>query len=183
MKPKAGNIGITLGMGSQVFTALASILSTQAEVMEELVRLGEQKTKAITENRARELEALAESELKQAEKLNHIEQQRVSLVSALEEQAAKEVEHPVRFTLTELVQLAPPKEREVLQALYHRLGKLVARLAQLSDLNQRLLAHSLAVVNFSLEMLSGGPSVPAIYDRPGKPKDTGGSPRVLDAKV
>ncbi len=183
MKQHAGDKDIPLEINSQVYTTLASILSAQIEVLEELTRLGEQKTAAITSEEPRQLEEVAAAELAQVEQLNRWEQQRLRLIGAVEQQAAQLLGHDMRFTLQDLIQLASVSEQRTLQEFHSRLDQLAQRLEQVSALNQKLLAHSLAVVNFSLEVLTGSQQTAPTYDRPGRGKGAKTSARVLDAKA
>lgn len=171
------------GSVDKVFAMLHQTLSVQALALEHLVKLGEAKTEAILADQPQELEVIADSEMKAVEELQQAEQQRSQLVEWLEAQIARQVGHDVRLTLSNLIALAPDDWKDQFKTLEQRLKKATARLEQLSDLNRRLLAHSLAVVNLSLDVLVGNEGNSPTYGRTGKSGRVPDGARLVDAEA
>lgn len=182
MQNQGGARGVS-ELASQVFATLEQVLSVQTAALERLVELGEAKKSAILDDHPEKLEGIAESEMKALRELQEAEQRRSQIVGWLEEQVSKAVGQDVRMTLSNLVTLAPVDWKEKLKALEQRLRKASVRLEQLSDLNRRLLTHSLAVVNLSLEVLTGEEAASPIYERSGKSGKPADGVRLVDAEA
>ena len=167
-----------------MYTTLADILSQQVEVLADLVQLGQAKTEALTQDDPVTLERIALQEAAKAQELEGIEEQRHRLITALEQQAADLTGQRIELTLGDFISLAPAPWNERLEELQTQLTTLVTEIKETMEFNHRLLLHSLALVNFSLEVLTGGEEEAATYGKPGEGKGVQKTAaRVLDAKA
>jgi flagellar biosynthesis/type III secretory pathway chaperone len=143
---------------------LIAALEQLTIIHEELVDLAERKRQALVRNVVDEVSALVNRETK--------------LMRAMEEQLREQSEatsgffrakgfQPTRaITVTELARMVTdPSEKEALLSARDRLSAVIASLKKKNDLNQQLIEQSLAIINYSIDLVVGPDDEPT-YKNP-----------------
>ena len=137
-----------------IFRDLIAVLKTEAQLLEELIELSTAKQNQI--NNAQEVAKLAGQEQELLKQVEAWDRERTLLFDALA---------PGQSLEEWLLGLSEEKQR-IAAPIITDLVQKVALLQSLNDLNQQLLAESLAYVQFSLNVLLGDDGAPT-YVRTG----------------
>jgi len=130
----------------------AQVLNELNKTYKELVRLGEKKHSALVAIDMAGLERLLQQEEGLTATVRQLEQQRQKYLIdlAVENRELKKDSH-----MREVVQIAPPPLRPVLQQLHTELDAGAARVRELSEDNEILVQAALRAVHFHMNRLNG----------------------------
>lgn len=161
---------------------LIDTLERMNELHETMLELSERKKQAIIDNEVEEMTRIINKEskfIKQIEELDAVRQQAV--YAFLKE---KGIKSNLNLTITELLRLVfHPAEKQSLSEVQHKLADTVHRLKQVNELNQELIRQSLSMVNFSLDLMVGGPEDEVTYQHPGQQHYAAARSGLFDSKI
>jgi flagellar biosynthesis/type III secretory pathway chaperone len=145
------------------------------DVHMQLLELADHKRHALVHNLVEELNKIVNQESKLVRQAAELEAKRVSEVDAY---LMKRGFRPdTRVTVTDLIKIMiRADEKRALQEAQGNLLKTLSQLKEKNELNQQLIKHSLAFINYSYDLLLGPPEEEMIYQRPeshGVPKRSG----------
>jgi flagellar biosynthesis/type III secretory pathway chaperone len=143
---------------------LIAALEKQRAFHEELVDLAERKREALIRNGVDEVSAIVNRETKLMRAVEELLRQQSDATNAFFR--AKGFQPTRAITVTELARMVTdPEEKESLQSARDRLSEAVAVLKQKNELNQQLLEHSLAFINYTIDLIAGPEEGPT-YSNP-----------------
>ncbi|MBP5249317.1 MAG: flagellar protein FlgN [Lachnospiraceae bacterium] len=131
---------------------LITTLNDELAVYEALVPLADRKSGVIIENRVDELERITEQEQLAAEHLGSLEKKREKIMNSMRTVLNKRNSDLKLDELIELLAKQPDTQRE-LSALRKRLKETLSRMKTLNDRNSKLIASSLEISDFQLNMI------------------------------
>ncbi|MBP1157807.1 MULTISPECIES: flagellar protein FlgN [unclassified Paenibacillus] len=148
--------------------SLEALLQTMAElndVHNTLLDLAERKKHVLIHNEVEQLTQIVNKENKLLKRIGELDQQRVEATGAfLMEKGYKP--NP-RVTVSDLTKIIfNIDEKKMLMDEQKRLMAMIRKLRERNQLNQQLLEHSLAFVNYSLDLIVGAPEDDVVYTNP-----------------
>lgn len=148
--------------------SLEALLQTMAElndVHNTLLDLAEQKKHVLIQNDVEQLTQIVNKENKLLKRIGELDQQRLEATGAfLMEKGFKP--NP-RVTVSDLTKIIfNMDEKKHLMDAQKQLMASIRKLRELNQLNQQLIEHSLAFVNYSLDLIVGAPEDEVLYHRP-----------------
>lgn len=148
----------------------------------QLVELAEQKRLMLIQNDVEQLNGIVNRESKIVRHISTLEQQRVEILG---QYLIKRGFRPdPRITISDLVKiLFKAEEKEALMEAQQTLIRTMSELKEKNKLNQLLIQQSLTFVNYSLDLMTGGPEDDALYRHPGQQGTGYNRPGLYDARV
>jgi len=143
---------------------LIAVLEQLSAAHEAMIELADQKREALVRNAVDEVSAVVQKETKWMRAVeNLLKEQRDATVEFFRSRGFQ----PTRaVTVTELSRMITDRaDKETLLQARDRLSDVVARLQAKNDLNQQLIEHSLAFINYSLDLVAG-PEDDLMYRNP-----------------
>ena len=143
---------------------LILVLEQMSQVYTVLLQLEEQKKPAIIANRVDELSQIMQQEAKLMILAEQLEARRSDTVREFT-QSQGLPQHGI--TMNELPRLVfQLEERKSLILAQDTLAQIVMRVKEMNDLNRQLVQHSLAFIDYSLDLFMGSPEQEFTYSRP-----------------
>lgn len=161
----------------ELITCITDIISAEKAIFHQLLGLATRKQEAIINDEPASLEEICVREGQLLQQVSDLEQQRVQAIADLLRFAFRPAPVPTTFegfdsvskdrgkpqgmvalsslTVEQVAQLAPPSSRKDLLQCAGELREVVERVNEVNRLNAQLLTHSLALLNYSLDILSG----------------------------
>lgn len=148
------------------FRQLIEKIEEMQQYYNSLYELGLQKKEQIIQNRLNDLTATVNKESKLLKQIAQAEKERqVLLIRFQTERGLRPIPN---VTLTEVGRmLFHAEEKQELAAAQRRLADTIASLKPLNELNQQLIQQSLAIVEYSLDLLVGPEEEEVVYKHPG----------------
>lgn len=159
---------------------LISIIASEIEAFEQLLKTLYAKQKAIVEGQTERLNKYVHSENKLANKTKSIESDRLAKTKELAEKLALDDLNP---RLTRIIEEVEGKYAERLQEQRDLLKSLVEKIQTLNKSNQFLLNYSLKFIENSMKILLGGNDKAPIYKKDGKLQNEVAKYKVLDQSI
>ena len=147
---------------------LITTLEKESVIYEKLLELAEKKTPVIVKGDIENLQKITDEEQIVVDQISHLEKKRETVTADIADVINKDVE---TLKLTHLIELLSnqPKEKRRLSEVHDRLKSVVTQVRMLNEHNQDLIAHSLEMVEFDLNMIQAMRQAPetANYGRGG----------------
>ncbi|MCR4740805.1 MAG: flagellar protein FlgN [Lachnospiraceae bacterium] len=164
---------------------LINTLEKESVIYERLLELAEKKTPVIVKGDIANLQKITDEEQIVVDQIAVLEKKRETVTADIANVINKDVE---TLKLTHLIELLSnqPKEKKRLSEVHDRLKSVVTQVRMINEHNQDLIAHSLEMVEFDLNMIQAMRQAPetANYGKGGyNSGDMLGSPMTgFDAK-
>ena len=138
---------------------LISVLEQECTEYEELLGLSQKKTPIIVAGNLQALEQITDEEQKVVGRITHLETQRIQVIKDIANVMNKDVES---LKLTELIRMleSRPEESGKLAQLHDRLGTVLGNMQRVNEQNRDLIAHSLEMVEFDINLLHAMKAAP-----------------------
>jgi hypothetical protein len=155
--------------------AIVETLEKQKELYGQLLESAKLKTPVLVNNDVEQLNAIMKKERKLIQQAEELEQQRIRQTSAYFQTfgiirvRAGKISDIIR-TVTN------PADKRTLIELQQTLSELLAELKKVNEHNQQLIAQSLEMIRFSIDLMTVNPNEDVIYQHPMNP-GYGGSRR------
>lgn len=164
---------------------LISTLELEEAEYAKLLKLSQEKTQIIVQSDIAALQKLTDEEQIVVDNISHLDHKRETTLKDIANVINKDVESLKLRTLIELLS-SQPKEAARLAAIHDKLMTTVGSVKKINEHNQDLIAHSLEMVGFELNMIQSMRRAPetANYNRGGINAGgmLGSSARGFDAK-
>jgi len=131
---------------------LITTLSDELDVYEALIPIADRKSSVIISNKVEELEAITEQEQLAAERLGSLEKKREKVMNSMRVVLNRKKSD---LKLDELIDLLAkqPETQKQLADIRKRLKDTLSRMKTLNDRNAKLIASSLEISDFQLNMI------------------------------
>ncbi len=145
---------------------LISVLEQESSEYEELLGLSMKKTPVIVAGDLQALQQITDEEQTVVSRINHLESKRTEVIKDIANVMNKDVN---TLKLVNLVQLLEgrPAESSRLAEVHDRLKTVVGNMQRVNNQNKELIAHSLEMVEFDMNLLQAMKAAPetANYNR------------------
>ncbi|WP_426450503.1 flagellar protein FlgN [Paenibacillus sp. S-38] len=147
------------------FEALLDTMTELNEIHNSLLELAEQKRHVLIHNQVEQLMQIVTKENKLLKRIGELEQQRVEVTGAfLMEKGYKP--NP-RVTVSDLTKiLFNIEDKKLLLDKQKQLAAAIRKLRELNRVNQQMIEHSLAYIDYSLDLIVGPPEDEFVYKNP-----------------
>ncbi len=159
------------------YAQLNRILEEEVLLYNEFLRLSREKTEAILTGDTTTLSAITRNEQAMIYTAGQLEKQQDACVQDIKEAAGST---ETRWNLTNLMDLAPGKERENLSKHQETLGRTLVEQQELNELNGKLLQSNLEYIHSMLARMHGNP---VTYDTTGSNVSAPERNRLLDKRI
>jgi flagellar biosynthesis/type III secretory pathway chaperone len=157
---------------------LIEILEKESALYRDILDLSRHKTNTIVEGRVSQLEQLTGVEQRLLLSVGGLEQQREEVV----DQLARRLGIPAdELNISVAVEQAEDELKEKLVALKEEIENTLKDLKEVNDLNSELIKKSLEYIDFSINLIAGGPEDVTYDAKKGRDKGKGAS--FFDQKV
>lgn len=138
---------------------LISILEQESSEYEELLGLSMKKTPVIVAGDLQALQQITDEEQIVVSRINHLESQRTEVIKDIANVMNKDVN---TLKLVHLIQMleSRPAESGRLAAVHDRLKTVVGNMQRINNQNKELIAHSLEMVEFDMNLLQAMKTAP-----------------------
>lgn len=138
---------------------LISILEQESTEYEALLELSQRKTPVIVAGDLTQLEQITDEEQLVASRITHLDNQRMEVVKDIANVTNKDVESLKLANLIEML-AGRPQESKKLAELHDRLKTVVGNMRRVNEQNGELIAHSLEMVEFDMNLLQAMKAAP-----------------------
>ncbi|PZE19363.1 flagellar protein FlgN [Paenibacillus xerothermodurans] len=147
------------------FQALIDTMKDLNRIHDTLLELAEQKKHVLIHNDVEKLTQIVTKENKLLRQVGDLDQQRVEVIGQfLMEKGYKP--NP-KVTVSDLTKIIfNVQDKRTLLGLQKQLLGTIRKLRELNQINQQLIAHSLAFVDYSLDLIVGPPEDEVVYQHP-----------------
>lgn len=159
---------------------LISIIASEIEAFEQLLKTLHAKQRAIVEGQIERLNKYVQTENKLAHKTKSIEAERLEKTKELAKNLSLDDLNP---RLSKIIEGVEGKYAQRLEEQRDLLTSLVEKIQTLNKSNQFLLNHSLKFIEQSIKILLGGNDKASIYQKDGKLQAKVGKFKVLDHSI
>ncbi len=159
---------------------LISIIASEIEAFEQLLKTLHVKQRAIVEGQTERLNKYVQNENKLAHKTKSIETERVAKTRELAKELSLDDLNP---RLGKIIEEVEGKYAERLREQRDLLKSLVEKIRTLNKSNQFLLTYSLQFIEKSMKILLGGTDNASIYQKDGKLQARVGKYKMLDHSI
>lgn len=141
-----------------------------------LLQLGEDKRGVLVNNKVNELAAIVNQENKLLKQVTQVEAQWREAIATLVKSAG--LQPNPSLTVSDIMQLVKdPADRQRLQDAQQRLLDVIGKIRSTNENNQKLIEQSLAYINYSIDLYTGGFGQEPVYGNPAKNKSGATAPR------
>ena len=159
---------------------LISIIASEIEAFEQLLKTLHKKQRAIVEGQTERLNKYVQSENKLANKTKSIETERLAKTKELAKNLSLDDLNP---RLSKIIEEVEGTYAQRLREQRDLLKSLVEKIQTLNKSNQFLLNYSLKFIEKSMKILLGGSDKVSIYQKDGKLQERVGKYKVLDHSI
>ena len=159
---------------------LISIIASEIEAFEQLLKKLHKKQRAIVEGQTERLNKYVQSENKLANKTKSIETERLAKTKELAKNLSLDDLNP---RLSKIIEEVEGTYAKRLREQRDLLKSLVEKIQTLNKSNQFLLNYSLKFIEKSMKILLGGNDKASIYKKDGKLQTRVGKYKVLDHSI
>jgi flagellar biosynthesis/type III secretory pathway chaperone len=150
---------------SMAFQALIQTMKAFNDIHDTLLELAEQKKQVLIRNNVEQLTQIVTKENKLIKQIGELDRQRVEAIGQfLIEKGYKPNPKVTVSDLTKIIFNIDDKKE--LLGLQKQLLGTIRKLRELNQLNQQLIEHSLAFIDYSLDLYVGPPEDDVIYHKP-----------------
>lgn len=138
---------------------LISVLEQESAEYEELLGLSKKKTPVIVAGDLQALQQITDEEQTVVNRINHLEHKRTEVMKDIANVTNKDVNS---LKLVNVIQMldSRPQESEKLSEVHNRLRIVVGDMKRVNEQNKELLAHSLEMVEFDMNLLQAMKAAP-----------------------
>jgi len=147
------------------FQALAEVLTALTDIHETLLELAEQKKQVLIHNNVEQLMKIVNQENKLIKKINELDQARIEAIGQI--MIEKGYKPNPKVTVSDLTKiLFNIEDKKTILGLQKQLLSTIRRLKEANQLNQQLIEHSLAFIDYSVDIIAGPPENEVTYRHP-----------------
>lgn len=147
------------------FDALMQTMTSLNEVHDTLLELAEQKKDVLIHNQVEQLTQIVTRENKLLKQIGELDKARIEAIGAF--MMEKGYKPSPRVTVSDLTKIIfNVEDKKALMDKQRELKSTIQRLREQNRLNQQLIEHSLAFINYSLDLIVGPPEDEVIYQNP-----------------
>ncbi|MGG2197697.1 flagellar protein FlgN [Paenibacillus validus] len=147
------------------FEALIRIMAALNDVHLSLLELAELKKAALIQNDVEALTQIVTKENKWIKQIGELDADRVEAIGQF--MIEKNFKPNKRVTVSDLTKIIfDAEDKKKLIEAQRQLLNTIRKLREQNQLNQQLIEHSLAFVNYSLDLIVGPPDDDVLYHRP-----------------
>lgn len=145
---------------------LISVLEQESVEYEALLGLSMKKTPIIVKGDLQALQQITDEEQAVVTKINHLENQRTEVMKDIANVTNKDVNNLKLVNLIQMLE-SRPAESQKLAAVHDKLKAVVGNMKRVNEQNGELIAHSLEMVAFDMNLLQAMKTAPetANYNR------------------
>ncbi len=158
---------------------LIDVLTNEAELYREVLKISHEKTRIIVEGKAVELDGLNRKEQALVFQIADLEEIREKLVVKFAEFYKKSAS---QLTVSIIAGMLPQEKALQLQDVLAGLSKLLNEVKEVNGLNAKLIKNSLEYIDFSINLLTGAEASGNLYGNSGQTND-GRKKNFLDVKL
>lgn len=138
---------------------LISILEQESAEYEQLLGLSMKKTPVIISGDLEALQRITDEEQVVVSKINHLENKRTEVTNDIANVMNKDVKTLKLVNIIQMLESRPEESRKLAQ-VYDRLKQAVGNMQRVNEQNKELIAHSLELVNFDMNLLQAMKTAP-----------------------
>ncbi len=138
---------------------LISILEQESTEYEELLGLSRKKTPVIVAGDLQGLQQITDEEQDVVSRINHLESKRTEVIKDIANVMNKDVKELKLVNLIQMLENRPSESRKLAE-IHDRLKKVVGDMQQVNNQNKELIAHSLEMVEFDMNLLQAMKTAP-----------------------
>ncbi|GAA4873891.1 hypothetical protein GCM10023310_61920 [Paenibacillus vulneris] len=147
------------------FEALIQIMTALNDVHENLLELAERKKQVLIQNDVEQLMQIVSKENKLVKQIGELDQQRVEAIGQF--MIEKGYKPNPKVTVSDLTKIIfNVEDKKALLGMQKQLLGNIHKLKELNQLNQQLIEHSLAFLEYSLDLIAGPPEDEYTYKNP-----------------
>jgi len=147
------------------FQALAEVLTALTDIHETLLELAEQKKQVLIRNDVEQLMKIVNQENKLVKKINEWDQARIDAIGRI--MIEKGYKPNPKVTVSDLTKiLFNIEDKKTILGLQKQLLSAIRKLKEANQLNQQLIEHSLAFIDYSVDIIAGPPENEVTYRHP-----------------
>jgi len=161
--------------------AVIDILEKEYDCYRDMLELSKSKKKIIVESKVAELDKIVKLEQDMIVNIGQLERKR-------EEETAKLCRslnlNSARVTISEMASMLLPEQKKRLEDIQDRLGKILAELKAVNDVNGQLIEQSLEYIDYSINLITGaGMETGSLYEDMDRSKSKQSKKNIIDTKV
>lgn len=138
---------------------LISILEQESVEYETLLGLSQKKTPVIVAGDLKQLEQITDEEQLVASRITHLDHKREAVIKDIANVTNKDVESLKLVNIIEML-ANRPQESKKLAEVHDKLKTVVGSMQQVNEQNRELIAHSLEMVEFDINLLQAMKAAP-----------------------
>ncbi|MCH5275110.1 MAG: flagellar protein FlgN [Lachnospiraceae bacterium] len=138
---------------------LISILEQESVEYETLLGLSQKKTPVIVAGDLQQLEQITDEEQLVASRITHLDHQREAVIKDIANVTNKDVEDLKLANIIEML-ANRPQESKKLAEIHDKLKTVVGNMQRVNEQNKELIAHSLEMVEFDMNLLQAMKAAP-----------------------
>lgn len=138
---------------------LISILEQESVEYETLLGLSQKKTPVIVAGDLKQLEQITDEEQLVASRITHLDNKREAVIKDIANVTNKDVESLKLVNIIEML-ANRPQESKKLAEVHDKLKTVVGSMQQVNEQNKELIAHSLEMVEFDINLLQAMKAAP-----------------------
>lgn len=138
---------------------LISILEQESVEYEKLLGLSQKKTPVIVAGDLKQLEQITDEEQLVASRITHLDNKREAVIKDIANVTNKDVESLKLVNIIEML-ANRPQESKKLAEVHDKLKTVVGSMQQVNEQNKELIAHSLEMVEFDINLLQAMKAAP-----------------------
>jgi flagellar biosynthesis/type III secretory pathway chaperone len=153
------------GGWAMAFRDILQVMTDLIELHSSLIAIAERKTEILKRNEVDQLMQIVQQENKLVRQIGELDRQRIDATGRF--LIEKCYAPNPRITVSDLVKIIfKSEEKKQLLDLQQQLMTTMRTLRDLNQLNQQLIEHSLAFIDYSIDLISGAPEDEIFYHNP-----------------
>jgi len=153
---------------------LLNVLEDENQAFKQLLDVTSRKTEVIVQNDIVALQAITDEEQNVMNHISHLDRKRETVTHDIADVINKDVETLKLTVLADLLK-GQPKERDRLNSLIDGLSSTVRQIRRINEQNENLIAHSLEMVEFDLNLIKSMKQAPQTANYGRSAMNTGGT--------
>jgi flagellar biosynthesis/type III secretory pathway chaperone len=150
--------------------ALLDTMNKMRDIHEALLELAKDKTQILVRNEVEMLNQIVNKESKLTRLVAEAEQERIQVVN--EYLLSRGYNPNPKITISDLVRIIfKAEDKQALSEAQTSFLQVLLELKQHNATNQQLIEHSLAFIDYSLDLVVGTPEVDVVYQNPNQQKN------------
>ncbi|MFE5324117.1 flagellar protein FlgN [Paenibacillus sp. NPDC056579] len=164
------------------FEALIQTMTTLNDIHESLLELGERKKQVLIRNDVEQLMQIVAKENKLIKQINELDGQRVEAIGQY--MIEKGYKPNPKVTVSDLTKIVfNVDDKKLLLGKQKQLMGTIQKLREMNQLNQQLIEHSLAFIEYSIDIIAGPPDNDFTYQKPQQQTYGSKRPGLFDTKA